>query len=136
MTKNSSDHGDLIVLAIMVSLALHAAMMFFAAPQVMSHVGVSSKEPKRMHRPPMAVKRFEGDPFRERVKTEPKVDVPAPREAPMVEQTSASPVPASETMNMEVPPVAPAIALPEVLAGPPEAAMELPKPSLPTANAI
>ena len=82
MTKNSSDHGDLIVLAIVVSLALHAAMMFFAAPQVMSHVGVSSKEPKRMHRPPMAVKRFEGDPFREHVKTEPKVDVPAPREAP------------------------------------------------------
>ena len=136
MTKNSSDHGDLIVLAIMVSLALHAAMMFFAAPQVMSHVGVSSKEPKRMHRPPMAVKRFEGDPFRERVKTEPKVDVPAPREAPMVEQTGASPAPASETVNMEVASVAPAVALPEILAGPPEAAMELPKPSLPTANAI
>ena len=89
-----------------------------------------------MHRPPMAVKRFEGDPFREREKTEPKVDVPAPREAPMVEQTSATPAPASETVNMEVPPVAPAVALPEVLAGPPEAAMELPKPSLPTANAI
>ena len=137
MTKNSSDHGDLIVLAIMVSLALHAAMMFFAAPQVMSHVGVSSKEPKRMHRPPMAVKRFEGDPFRERVKTEPKVDVPAPREAPTIGQTGASPAPASETVNMEVvPSVAPAVELPEVLAGPPEAAMELPKPSLPTANAI
>ena len=136
MTKNSSDRGDLIVLAIVVSLALHAAVMFFAAPQVMSHVGTTTKEPKRMHRPPMAVKRFEGDPFRERVKTEPKVDVPAPREAPTVVQPGASPAPLGETAATEIPTAAPAVALPEVLAGPPEASMELPKPSLPAAGAI
>ena len=69
-----------------------------------------------MHRPPMAVKRFEGDPFQERVKTEPKVDVPAPREAPTVGQTGASPAPANEAVNIEVAPaVAPAVALPELL---------------------
>ena len=134
--KNSSDHGDLVVLAIVVSLALHAVVMFFAAPQVMSLAGGRAKEPKRARRPPMAVKRFEGDPFRERVKTEPKVDVPAPREAPTVDQTGASPVPAGETTAAEIPTVAPAVALPEVLAGPPEAAMELPKPALPSAAAV
>lgn len=136
MTKNSSDHGDLIVLAIVVSLAIHAVVMFFAAPQVMSHVGITTKEPKRMHRPPMAVKRFEGDPFQEREKTEPKVDVPAPREAPTVGQPGSSPAPIGETAEMEIPTAAPAVAMPEVLAGPPETSIELPKPSLPTAGAI
>ena len=134
--KNSSEHGDLVVLAILVSLALHAVVMFFAAPQVMSQVGGASQEPKRMRRPPMAVKRFEGDPFRERVKTEPKVDVPAPREAPTVEPTGSAPVPAGETPAVDIPAVAPTVALPEILAGPPEAAMELPKPSLPAAAAV
>ena len=117
MTKNSSEHGDLIVLAIVVSLALHAAMMFFAAPQVMSHVGVSSKEPKRMHRPPMAVKRFEGDPFREHEKTEPKVDVPAPREAPKV-TSAAGPAPLTDSAVPVAPVEPPSVSMPELTSTP------------------
>ena len=134
--KSNSDHGDLVVLAIVVSLALHAVLMFFAAPQVMSSVGSKSLEVKRKRHPPMSVKRFEGDPFHERVRVEPKVDVPAPREAPKVAQPGESPAPLPEAASIETPTVAPAVAMPEVLSGPAEAVMELPKPSLPSAGAV
>ena len=59
---NSSSHGDLIVAAVAVSLVLHGLLMFFVAPQVMSRTGVAALGAKRLHRPPMAVRRFEGDP--------------------------------------------------------------------------
>jgi hypothetical protein len=80
--KRRSDNVDLVLLAIVVSLALHAGLMFFAAPQVMSRVGAASAEPARHRRPPMSVRKFAGDPLRERVKTLPKSDVPAPKSAP------------------------------------------------------
>ena len=41
MTKNSSDHGDLLVLAIAVSLALHAALGELLLQEA---AGVSSQE--------------------------------------------------------------------------------------------
>jgi len=130
MKKGTSEHGDLIVLAIAISLALHAVLMFFAAPQVMSHVGAASLEAKRTRHPPMAVKRFDGDPFRERAKTEPKADVPAPREAPKIGSAGESPSAAPDASAQDILPVAPPVAMPEVLAGPADAPMELPKPSL------
>ena len=67
--KKSSDNMDLLLLAIVISLVLHAVLMIFAAPKVMSQVGVTSGETKRQRRPPMAVRKFDGDPMRERVKT-------------------------------------------------------------------
>ena len=136
MMKSSSEHGDLIVLAIVISLALHAVLMFFAAPQVMSHVGSTTLEAKRTLRPPMAVKRFEGDPFRERAKTEPKDDVPAPREAPVIGSAEEAPAAAPDVVAQEVPPAAPPVAMPELLIGPADSVMELPKPSLASASAI
>ena len=89
--KSSSEHGDLILFAVVASLVLHGVLMFFAAPHVMSHTaGSSDFEARRTHRPPMSVRRFEGDPFRERVKSVPASDVPAPRRAPTVAQASAA----------------------------------------------
>ena len=127
--KNSSDHGDLIVLAIVVSLVLHGLVMFFAAPHVMSHTGVTGLEAKRTHHPPMSVRRFEGDPLREREKTLPKADVPAPRDAPEVSSVSAA-APLADPADGEVQVAAPDVPMmPEVLAGPAESAFELPKPS-------
>lgn len=128
--KSSSDHGDLILLAVGVSLALHALVMFFAAPHVMSRTGSAALEPRRARRPPMAVRRFEGDPLRERVKTEPKTDVPAPREAPKVASVGAA-TPFADSLDQAIPVAAPAVAMPEVVTGPDDAAMELPKPSAP-----
>ena len=127
---NSSGHGDLIVLAIVVSLVLHGLLMFLVAPQVMSRTGASSFEARRDHRPPMAVRRFEGDPLRERVKTEPKADVPAPREAPKVAAAEGA-APLADSAMQAIPVELPPIATPEVLSGPADALMELPKPSAP-----
>ena len=50
--KANSEHGDLIFLAIAVSLVLHGVIMFFAAPQVMSHTGTVDMEAKRTRHPP------------------------------------------------------------------------------------
>ena len=36
--KSSSEHGDLILFAVVASLVLHGVLMFFAAPHVMSRV--------------------------------------------------------------------------------------------------
>lgn len=127
---NSSGHGDLIVLAILVSLVLHGLLMFFVAPQVMSRTGGASLEARRSRHPPMAVRRFEGDPMRERVKTEPKADVPAPRAAPKVAAADGA-APQAEQSDAAVPVALPAVAMPEVLSGPADVAMELPKPSAP-----
>ena len=93
--KRSSDNVDLILLAIVVSLVLHAGIMFFAAPQIMSRVGTLQTVSKRQYRPPMEVRRFEGDPFQERVRTLPKSDVPAPKSAPKVGAICTIPVPSS-----------------------------------------
>ena len=93
--KRRSDNVDLVLLAIVVSLALHAGLMFFAAPQVMSRIGASSAEPSRHRRPPMSVRKFAGDPLREREKTRPKSDVPAPKSAPQVGAIDAGAAPAA-----------------------------------------
>ena len=126
--KKRSDNVDLVFLAIVVSIVLHAGLMFFAAPQVMSRIGAASAEPSRYRRPPMSVRKFAGDPLRERVKTLPKSDVPAPKSAPQVGAVDAGAAPsAAPAPQMSVP--APVLDMPEVLTGPAEAAFELPKPS-------
>ena len=126
--KRNSDNVDLILLAIVVSLALHAGLMFFAAPQVMSRVGTVQSESKRQYRPPMVVRRFEGDPFQERTKTLPKSDVPAPKSAPKVGAVGAGVAPSADS-QVQVTAPAPQLAVPEVVTGPAEAAFELPKPT-------
>lgn len=126
--KRSSDNVDLILLAIVVSLVLHAGIMFFAAPQIMSRVGAVSVDQKRQQRPPMEVRRFEGDPYLERVKTLPKADIPAPRSAPKVSAVGAGAAPSVDS-QVQVSAPAPQLAMPEVATGPAEAAFELPKPT-------
>ena len=135
--KSSSEHGDLILFAVVASLILHGVLMFFAAPHVMSHTaGSSDFEARRTHRPPMSVRRFEGDPFRERVKSVPASDVPAPRSAPTVAQASASSAPTAAPSSGDVPIPAPPVVVPQVLSGPMDAPAELPRPSILNANAI
>ena len=135
--KSSSEHGDLILFAVVASLVLHGVLMFFAAPHVMSHIaGSSDFEARRTHRPPMSVRRFEGDPFRERVKSVPASDVPAPRSAPTVAQASASSAPTAAPSSGDVPIPAPPVVVPQVLSGPMDAPAELPRPSILNANAI
>ncbi|MDE3275853.1 MAG: VWA domain-containing protein [Verrucomicrobiota bacterium] len=135
--KSSSEHGDLILFAVVASLVLHGVLMFFAAPHVMSHTaGSSDFEARRTHRPPMSVRRFEGDPFRERVKSVPASDVPAPRSAPTVAQASASSAPTAVPSSGDVPIPAPPVVVPQVLSGPMDAPAELPRPSILNANAI
>ena len=126
--KRNSDNIDLILLAIVVSLALHAGLMFFAAPQIMSRVGTVQAVSKRQHSPPMEVRRFEGDPFRERIKTLPKSDVPAPKSAPKVGAVGAGAAPSADSQVLMSVPV-PQLAVPEVVTGPAEAVFELPKPT-------
>ena len=133
--KSSSDHGDLIVLAIGVSLGLHALAMFFAAPQVMSRTLPADMEARRTRHPPMSVRRFSGDPLREREKTEPKTDVPAPRAAPQVATVSGA-APTAETSEQEVAVAAPAVAMPEVIAGPADSEVVLPKPTALAPDAV
>ncbi len=134
--KSSSDHGDLVLAAVAVSLVLHGALMFFAAPRVMSHTGSAGMEAVRTHRPPMSVKRFEGDPFKERTRTKPAADVPAPREAPDVGRVGGAEGAPSAVHAADVPAAVPAVAMPEVISGPVDAPAELPRPSLPDAAAI
>lgn len=135
--KSSSEHGDLILFAVVASLILHGVLMFFAAPHVMSHTaGSSDFEARRTHRPPMSVRRFEGDPFRERVKSVPASDVPAPRSAPTVAQASASSAPTAAPSSGDIPIPAPPVVVPQVLSGPMDAPAELPRPSILNANAI
>lgn len=126
--KNRSDNMDLLLLAMVISLVLHAVLMIFVAPKVMSKVGVASVDSKRYRKPPMAVRRFSGDPLRERVKTAPRSDVPAPRAAPAAESASGGGAPLSNG-GMHVAASAPAMPLPEVLTAPDAAGLELPKPS-------
>lgn len=135
--KSSSEHGDLIFFAVVASLILHGVLMFFAAPHVMSHtVGSSDLEARRTHRPPMAVKRFDGDPFRERAKSVPASDVPAPRSAPTVAQASASAAPSAASSASDAPIPAPPVLAPQVLSGPMDVPTELPSPSIMSADAI
>jgi hypothetical protein len=76
----------------------------------------------------MSVRKFVGDPLREREKTLPKSDVPAPKSAPQVGAVDAGAAPsAAPAPRMSFP--APVMAMPEVVTGPDEAAFELPKPS-------
>ena len=126
--KRNSDNADLILLAIVVSLALHAGLMFFAAPQIMSRVGTLQTVSKRQYRPPMEVRRFEGDPFQERVRTLPKSDVPAPKSAPNVGAVGADDAPFVDS-QVQTPVPAPQLAVPDVVTGPAETAFELPKPT-------
>ena len=129
--KRKTDNADLILVAAVTSLALHALVMFFAAPKIMSQIGVASTEHKRNQRPPMAVRKFEGDPLRERAKTLPKSDVPAPRSAPQLGAASGNEAPLAAAVQVAAP--LPSFEMPEVATGPVEAAFELPKPT--TANA-
>ena len=126
--KRNTDNADLIIVAVVISLTLHTLLMIFAAPKVMSQVGVSSTEHKRTHRPPMTVRKFEGDPLFERLKTLPKSDVPAPRSAPKVESTSGETAPSVESAA-QIATTTPTFQMPEVATGPVEVAFELPKPS-------
>lgn len=123
-----SDNMDLLLLAIVISLALHALLMFFVAPRVMSQVGGVSVESKRHRRPPMAVRKFNGDPLRERAKTLPKADVPAPRSAPKVGSVGGGHAPAAE-VSVQVAVPAPQLPMPEVVTAPDAVGFELPKPS-------
>jgi Mg-chelatase subunit ChlD len=125
--KRSSDNIDLIFLAIVISLVLHAGLMFFAAPQVMSRVGTSSVESKRHQRPSMKVRKFDGDPLQERTKTLPKSDIPAPKSSPQVGPINGSLAPLSVSSKQIVVPV-PQLEIPEVATGPDESTFELPKP--------
>ncbi len=135
--RSSSEHGDLIFFAVVASLILHGVLMFFAAPHVMSRTaGSPDLEARRTHRPPMAVKRFEGDPFRERVKSVPVSDIPAPRSAPTVSKASASSAPAAAYSASDAPIPAPPVLAPQVLSGPMDAPTELPSPSIPSASAV
>lgn len=134
--KNSSEHGDLIFFAVVASLILHGVLMFFAAPHVMSHTVSSDLEAKRTHRPPMSVKRFEGDPFIERTKTVPVTDVPAPRNAPSVSKAASSAAPASATSANDIAIPAPPVVVPQVLSAPMDAPAELPRPSVQESAAI
>lgn len=114
---------------------LHGALMFFVAPRVMSHTGSADMEARRAHRPPMSVRRFEGDPFRERTRTEPAADVAAPREAPKVGRVGTEAAPSAISVS-EIPASVPAVAMPEVISGPVDAPAELPRPSIPDAAAV
>lgn len=122
--KRGTDHMDLILLAVALSLALHAVVMFFVAPRVMSNVRGVPAESRRHKVPPMSVRRFEGDPMREHVRTLPKEDVPAPREAPKAGANPSAPL-----ASAQVAVSAPQMEMPEVLRGPAESAYELPKPT-------
>ena len=126
--KRKSDNVDLVLVAVVVSLALHALLMFFAAPRVMSQIGAVSSGRTHHPHPPMSVRKFDGDPMRERVKTLPKSDVPAPRAAPQVGYAGGETAPAPESAAHTDTP-APVMEMPEVATGPDEAAFELPKPS-------
>ena len=126
--KKHSDNMDLLLLAIGVSLALHVVLMFFVAPKVMSRVGVASGETKRHRRTPMTVRKFDGDPLRERVKTRPMSDVPAPRSAPKVEAVSGGHAFAADP-SVQTAVAAPALAMPEVVTAPDAVGFELPGPS-------
>ena len=119
---------DLLLLAVVVSLALHALLMFFVAPKVMSTVGVVSTGQRPYRKSPMKVRKFEGDPLRERAKTLPKSDVPAPRSAPAVGSAGGGGAPLAEVSGI-VSVSAPALAMPEVVMAPDAVGFELPKPS-------
>ena len=123
-----SDNMDLLLLAVVVSLALHALLMFFVAPKVMSTVGVVPAGQRQHRKSPMKVRKFEVDPLRERAKTLPKSDVPAPRSAPAVGSAGGGAAPFAE-ISEKVSAPAPALAMPEVVMAPDAAGFELPKPS-------
>lgn len=127
--KKSSDNVDLVIAAAAISLVLHALLMFFAAPQVMSQIGVSSATQECFRRQPMAVRKFEGDPLRAREKTLPKSDAPAPRSAPKVASVGDGMAPLTQS-NAQVLSSPPAIELPEVSTGPADTLFEMPKPSV------
>ena len=133
--KRKTDNADLILVAVATSLALHALLMFFAAPKVMSQVGVAQAEQNRHRRPPMAVRKFEGDPLRERAKTVPKSDAPAPRAAPKAGSAAGEEAP-SAAAAVQVAAPAPALEMPEVVSGPEEASFELPKPTSVKAESV
>lgn len=106
---------DVIVFAAIVSLALHAALMFFIRPQVMTHVAPGSARPHQ--RGPMKVQ--EAQPPPEMVKLEVVRDIEAIREAPEAEAEGLLPA----TMELSVPekeslPVPPALPVPEAVAQP------------------
>jgi hypothetical protein len=125
--KRYTDNIDLILLAMVISIALHAGLMFFAAPHVMSRVGAVSSDVKHQKRPPMKVRKFDADPLLERVKTLPKSDMPAPKSAPSANAVDGGAAPPSVSPD-QFDVAAPQILIPEVLSGPAEAVFELPKP--------
>ncbi|MBO5939931.1 MAG: VWA domain-containing protein [Kiritimatiellae bacterium] len=126
--KRYTDNIDLILLAMVISIALHAGLMFFAAPHVMSRVGAVAIGEKQKNRQPMKVRRFDADPLLESSKTIPKSDVPAPKSAPSANAVDAGSVPPSVSPG-QFHAAAPQMPMPEVLSGPAEAVFELPKPA-------
>lgn len=104
---------DLLIATLVISAAVHVALMIWAEPKVMTHVvqGVT----RAVRRGPMAVKRAEAP--EEPVKFEIVQDMPAQKEAPEVEETVvAAPAP---DMLSPVPsaalPVPTAIEAPKIL---------------------
>lgn len=130
--KRYSDNMDLVLLAIVISLALHAVIMFFAAPQIMSRVGAVSVESGRRSRPPAKVRTFKADPLRERARTKPSADVPAPRAAPVAGGSGdgATALSAEYPADAAIP--APVPIVPEVAVAAEKMAFEMPKPSAAT----
>lgn len=131
--KKKRDHGDLIALALCVSVVLHALVMFFAAPRVMSRTLVSGYEARRDRRPPMTVKRHASDPLRTRGRTVPENDAPAPKSAPAAESETGVPEAGKNFRNASAV-LAPRIAMPEIISAP-DAKTELPEPSAAAAPA-
>jgi Ca-activated chloride channel family protein len=132
MRKNR-DHGDLIALAICVSVVLHALAMFFAAPRVMSRALLSSSDSQRDRRQPMSVKRYTVDPLLERKRTLPKTDSPAVKKAPLAESVSGKPDVATESAAPAN--IAPSIPMPKIISAP-DVKAELPTPSAPPKTSV
>ncbi len=134
--KGSSDRADLILLAVAASAILHAVLMLFAAPRVMSRAAVSPDlATRRAHRPPMSVRRFEGDPIRERGKAVPAADVPAPRAAP-APSAAASRAPEAASLAEDALASAPPAPVPSVMRAPADVVADLPPPSPPSAGEV
>ena len=81
MTEESSSRSEIVGLALVVSVVIHVALMFFMKPQVMTHV--SGADARSRARGPMRVR--ESVPPPDTVRLETVADVSAQREAPAAE---------------------------------------------------
>ena len=106
--------GGILVVAVVVSIALHFGAMFYARPKVMTHIG--AKSARVAHREPMRVAKNVLPP--EPVRIETVRDVDAPKEAPEAEAVAElPPSPAPGEAKAQ------AAALPAPVTAPPPAAL-------------